>query len=282
MPEKNKPASTHEDDLRAENEVKKLKLEMEFGAQFGSNSSDLPPEVEQQFLDNVLAFEKQYAEREQIKLFDYIGKPDFIPAAQLSDKQMVEESLKLCNLLEENGINVSVLAEYPDEVRLLYTFVTEELFDHEIDNMRLPGWTLNFIYEEFHPNHPYDIRNRCNDFIDYLFRDTYPGGERYDQCVIESSDLIYDESDDRQFKRMLSPTLTHYFEAFPTRTLEEFEINSLENDNEFGLVKFTIKYNVFTETKENLSFCGNGQFVLIQEYGWWMIKKADMPGLEIH
>lgn len=281
MPEKNKPATTHEDHLRAENEVKKLKLEMEFGAQFGTNSSDLPPEIEQQFLDNVLAFEKQYAEREQIKLFDYIGKPDFIPASQLTDKQMVEESLKLCNLLEENGINVSVLAEYPDEVRLLYTFVTEELFDHEIDNMRLPGWTLNFIYEEFHPNHPYDIRNRCNEFIDYIFRDTFPGEERFDKCVISCSDLIYDESDNSEFKRMISPTLSNYFDAFPTRILEEFEIISLENDEEFGLVKFTITYNVFTETKENLSFSGNGQFVLIQEYGWWMIKKVDMPGLEI-
>ena len=81
---------------------------------------------------------------------------------------------------------------------------------------------------------------------------------------------------------MLSPTLSNYFDAFPTRDFDEFEITSLENDDEFGLVKFTIKYNVFTETKENLTFSGNGQFVLIQEYGWWMIKKVDMPGLEIH
>jgi len=282
MPEKNKPAITHDDDLRAENEVKKLKLEMEYGAQFGLNSTALPPEIEQQFLDNVIAFEKLYADKEQIKLFDYIGKPDFIPAAHLTDEQMVEAHLKLCNLLEENGIVVGVLAEYSGEVRLLYTFITEELFDHAIDNMRLPGWTLNFIYEEFHPNHPYDIRNRCNEFIDYIFRDSYPGGERYDQCVIESSDLLYDESDDSKFKRMLSPALTNYFEAFPTRTLEDFEITSLENDNEFGLVKFSLKYNVFTETKENLEFTGNGQFVLTQEFGWWMIKKVDMPGLELH
>jgi len=100
--------------------------------------------------------------------------------------------------------------------------------------------------------------------------------------VIESSDLLNDESDESKFKRMLSPALTHYFEAFPTRTLENFEITSIENDNEFGLVKFTLKYNVFTETKENLEFTGNGQFVLTQEHGWWMIKKVDMPGLEIH
>ena len=119
-------------------------------------------------------------------------------------------------------------------------------------------------------------------FIDYIFRDAFPGEERFDKCVISCSDLIYDESDDSEYKRMLSPTLSNYFDAFPTRDLDEFEITSLENDDEFGLVKFTIKYNVFTETKENLTFSGNGQFVLIQEYGWWMIKKVDMPGLEIH
>jgi len=149
MPEKNKPAITHDDDLRAENEVKKLKLEMQYGAQFGLNSTDLPPEIEQQFLDNVLAFEKQYAEKEQIKLFDYIGKPDFKPAAQLTEEQMVDEHLKLCNLLEENGIVVGVLAEYSDELRMLYTFITEELFDHAIDNMRLPGWTLILFMRSF-------------------------------------------------------------------------------------------------------------------------------------
>lgn len=282
MPEKNKPVFTQDDELRAENEVKKLKLELQHGAQFGMNSAELPPEIEKQFLDNVLAFEKQYAENVQVKLYDFIGRPPFIPAGQLSDVQIVEESLKLCNLLAENGIEVSLLAEYPDEVRLLYTFVTEELFEHEIDNVRLPGWTLNFIYEEFHPNHPYDIRRRCDEFIEYLFRDEFPGAERSDKFYIESSDLVSDENNDSPFKRMVSPTLSNFFDAFPDRTLGEFEITTLENDNEFALVKFRINYTVHTESKEILQFSGNGQFVLSCKYEWWQIRKVDMPGLELH
>jgi len=39
---------------------------------------------------------------------------------------------------------------------VIYKFITEELFDHEMDDIMLPGFVHHFIYEEFHPNHEYD------------------------------------------------------------------------------------------------------------------------------
>ncbi len=279
MPKKNETNVSHAEELRAENEVKKLKLEIQHGAEFIISPSEIPPDIEGAFLDNVLAFEKQFAERTQISLFEYVGKPNFLSADNLTIDKLKEESIRLVELLEENGIVVNVLAEYPDKMQLIYRFITEELFVELIDNMRLPGWTLNFIYEEFHPNHVYDIERRCNDFIAYIFRQEYPGAERFDEFVFESSDLILNENSPH--KKKLSATLTHFFEAFPQRALLKFKLDTPEHDETIAFVNFEVDYNATTELKETLHFKGNGKFVLECDHAWWVIKKVDMPGLAL-
>ena len=48
----------------------------------------------------------------------------------------------------------------------LYRFTTEELFQHEIDNISIPGMVSNFIYDEFYPDHEYDnTRHAVDDCI---------------------------------------------------------------------------------------------------------------------
>ncbi len=66
-------------------------------------------------------------------------------------------------LMHQNRLELDILGEYPD--RLIYTFITEELFDHEMDDLQLPGYTTNFCYEEFHPNHELDIKQRIIEFL---------------------------------------------------------------------------------------------------------------------
>ena len=48
--------------LRKENEEKRQKLSEEYGAVFGgmSGNTELPPEIESQFLDNIMAFEDNW------------------------------------------------------------------------------------------------------------------------------------------------------------------------------------------------------------------------------
>lgn len=281
MPNKNNPEISPEDVLRAENEVKKLRLEIEQGAIFGGQFNEIPPEVEKQFLDNIFAFEKQYAENVQISVYDFIGRPEFQKCDQLSDEQIHIELEKYYGLLNQNNLCLDVLADYENEERLIYAFITEELFSHLVDDIRIPGWMCNFIYEEFHPNHSYDINNRCDEFIEYIFRDKYPGDDRFDEFIIQCSDMIREENDPAKYPKKISPALSNYFNAFPVRNLNSFKINSLEFDKEFGFVKFSIDYDAETESKEKINFKGNGQFVLICEYDYWVIKKVDMPGLEI-
>ncbi len=52
---------------------------------------------------------------------------------KLSDSEVKEELKKIMKLLDERNINLAVLGEY--EPRIIYCFITEELFEHETDDM---------------------------------------------------------------------------------------------------------------------------------------------------
>jgi hypothetical protein len=52
---------------------------------------------------------------------------------------------------------------------ILCRFIIEELFQHEMDGICIPGMTFHFIYEEFHPKSRLDIKR----VIDYFFPDLY-------------------------------------------------------------------------------------------------------------
>jgi hypothetical protein len=148
-----------EEKLKVENEFLKMKLMLEQGAVFGGSESKdvtLPPEIENQFLNNVMAFEKQFEEHKTIKVFDKIGRPQhFKPVAKISDGEIAEAWTKLSDHLNDHGIDLDVCS--PNiSVRELYRFATEELFEQEMDDIGMPGWTTNFIYDEFHPDPVYD------------------------------------------------------------------------------------------------------------------------------
>jgi hypothetical protein len=146
-----------EEKLKAENEFLKMKLMLEQGAHFGGDGETrLPAELENEFLKNVMAFEKQYEERKTIKLFDKIGRPQqFKPVNEIPGSEIDKAWNDLSNYLSEQGIHLDVCS--PNiSARELYRFTIEELFDHEMDDMNLPGWSTNFIYDEFHPNPVYE------------------------------------------------------------------------------------------------------------------------------
>ena len=53
----------------------------------------------------------------------------------------------------------------------MYRFTTEELFEHEIDDMNLPGLMSCFTYDEFYPDHKYDnTRYAVEDCIGLILR----------------------------------------------------------------------------------------------------------------
>ena len=142
--------------LKAENDFLKMKLMLEHGAIMSASDGDIPDEIENEFLNNIIAFEKEFEKRKTVRIFDAIGCPiHFRPVAEISDNDIEEAWNQLRQCLNEHGIDLGACS--PNiTTRELYRFTVEELFDHEMDEINAPGWLTQFIYDEFHPDHVYD------------------------------------------------------------------------------------------------------------------------------
>lgn len=148
-----------EERLKAENDFLKMKLMLEHGAKFSESEPSqppLPPQMENDFLNYVMAFEEQSKHPKYIKVFDRIERPGFFkPVAEIPDAQIVAEWEKLQDYLYRYHITLDVCS--PNiSIKELYRFTTEELFDHEMNDINVPGMITNFIYDEFHPDPVYD------------------------------------------------------------------------------------------------------------------------------
>src|SRR5262245_37630724 len=113
--------------LRRRNNILKKKIEGMSGIYESINP--LPPEIENQFLENVIAFEEQYQNKPKLQtVFKKIGKPGgFKPVVEIPDKQIEQEWNELYHYLLEHGIDLQVCSPNIGP-RELYRFATEELF----------------------------------------------------------------------------------------------------------------------------------------------------------
>lgn len=247
--------------LRAENAAKQMKLLMQYGMDFSTapGSKELPPEIEGQFLDSVGQFEEQYQNAKQVSLFDFIGKPEFRKEASIPQNEIKLELDKLEQILADNGIGVDSICEV--EVREMYRFITEELFLHEMDDMRMPGWMTHFTYEEFHPNHEYDIREHSTEFI---------------------NSFLNKESDYYKHYLTNEAEANKWFESFRNSfssfSLAQFDIQSLEFDSEIGTVWFTIDFEgTIDGGNETQSYTGQGEIRLRYVFEYWCIDTVVFP-----
>lgn len=162
-----------EERLKAENEFLKMKLMLENGARFEKteDGAHLSPQVENEFLNYINAFEKQSRDPRYIKVFDKIERPaHFRPVGEIPDNEMEAAWEMLQEYLSRYQINLDVCS--PNiSVRELYRFTTEELFEHEMSDMNIPGMMHGFIYDEFYPDHRYDnTRYAVDDCIAYILK----------------------------------------------------------------------------------------------------------------
>src|SRR6187402_1160739 len=90
------------EDIRVENNILKLKMMAEFGAEFGG-CNEIPPELEQAFLQRVLAFETQHATGKRVPIYEFLGKPDFVKESDLGDEAIMIELERIQHLMMEQG-----------------------------------------------------------------------------------------------------------------------------------------------------------------------------------
>ncbi len=154
-----------------ENKKKRKELEEQFGMEFMETSDDADPEIINQFLNNVQAFEEAWESAENKKVAELIGCTEFKKIENLAPDELESEIELILDMYEEHNINISVLEKDDVTDEEFYRFLTEELPGHETEFLPIDGMTLNFIYEEFHPNDRLDARDTIEWFFSAFFND---------------------------------------------------------------------------------------------------------------
>ncbi|CAN5357640.1 hypothetical protein BH09BAC3_BH09BAC3_09650 [soil metagenome] len=263
-----------EDDLRASTELLRLKLEMDYNMKI-SHTSELPPEIENKWLSNIYNFEEQYKNSKPTKVRELIGNPFFPASEELNDLQIREQLARVMGLLEEKHIALDCCCEYED--RVIYKFIVEELFDHETDNFSLEGMTWHFIYEEFHPNHKYDLNRYATQFMDTLL--TRKWDEEYD---------VYKLAKTIQFrgKELPQKTISSMILAFQAAhnffEVEEVTVEGIDIylANKIGRVNGTIRYISYPKEDTPRKFLGPFVINFVFDATDWDICGIDIPGFE--
>jgi hypothetical protein len=248
--------------IEQENEFKKIKIELEHDAVFFENDkTNLPPEVESQFLDYITNFENKFKDVKTTTVYEKIGKPSYIEANLLNNLEIELELERIETIMANHNLVLDVLCDYENEERLIYSFITEQLFNEEISDIDIPGMITNFIYEEFHPNNESDIKKGCFDFIN-MFLDI--DNDLYIRYHYEDATNHIE--------------LNNFRNLFQVLKIENFKFHSLIINEENAKANFYIDFHgIFKQTDLKINYSGNGEIIFKHEYGYWNVQNVSLP-----
>jgi hypothetical protein len=144
-------------------QAKRDTLHDKYGMEFEYTDSRLPPDVENEWLDQVLEFERQFEQARSITVRERIGDPPLQPLNDLPLYAVGEAVTTLLDLLADHGIAVDFLGDV-DDIEA-YRYLTEELLDEEMDDIRIDGMVLHFT----HSTPEYDVQMWVENFVLDLF-----------------------------------------------------------------------------------------------------------------
>lgn len=273
-----KPAT--QEQLREENDFLKMKLMLERGAKFGNagnagNDEGLPPEIENDFLNHVIEFEKQWENSVYIKVFDKIGRPShFIPADQIPDEKIEEAWAELSAHLHQHSITLDVCSPNVS-AREMYRFTIEELFEHEMQDINIPGMISGFIYDEFHPDIAYDnTRTAVNCIEDILSKEPLEWVHHYARKEIQLNEHHLPSLDD------LKLVVNRYKEAYDSLVVDDIHVADCIIDNADSSVSGTYALTAITGC-ETFQLSGNWKAIFKQdsEFLDWSIVEIILEGI---
>lgn len=259
------------------NEKKKEDLRKQFGMSFEGHSGELSPQAEGEWLDYVTEFERQFENARQISVRERIGNPGLIPLADIPDSDLAAELERIFELLDQNNIAVDFIHEQDD--REMYRFITEELLDEMTDDIRIPGMTSHFIYEEFHPNDKDDITHGLEEFLYALFKEELKDRESMSYYTI-SQEKMHDARGEPVSLEEFKVLVGDFYEAHPFVTDYSFEIKNIAIQGDDGAVQAQIVWHgIPKDEKVIVKHEGLSNFKLARSvYGGWDIVQAGIPG----
>lgn len=260
------------EDLQFDNEFRKLKLSAETGAIF-SGSGQLPPDLEKEWLDYIEYFNREDHDREITTVYDFIGRPSF--EKNVPDEKIEEALDDLLNYMYNNNVQLSTLTEVP--AQRLYSFIIEELFLQEVDNFRVKDMHNCFIYEEFHPNHEYNMKHSCEQFFHDLFK-----GDFDFQLTVSFSDSFKAVSGKPVTEKQLKYIFECFCLSYGNIELKKLSFGSVDIKEERAVLHVDIDWEGDIKSANVRDhYSGTGVVEFIYEYGFWYICGINVPGLVI-
>ena len=270
---------SEEEKLKAENDFLKMKIMLEHGGDFGApenQNAELSPEIENQFLNNIIEFEKQFQQRKTTTVYKKIGEPKhFKPVSKIPDDRIEDEWNKLADYMQQYDVDLS--ASSPKiTARELYRFTTEELFKHEIDDMNIPGMMSGFIYDEFYPDYEYDNTRYAIDDCIKLILSTEP----LDFLMWFAKENIKLNNHYNLTEEQLKEIVNSFKNKFDDVELKEIEHVSCDLKQENCKVTGTYE-TVFVFDNKPVTVKGNWLVEFILHNDYWSIVNVQIEGMEL-
>jgi len=258
---------------RALNEAKKRELKEKYGADFSNGESKLPPEMEADWLHYIEEFERQYQNAEQVTVREFIGNPTIKPLADIPPEELQSELDRVLDVMAEHNVGLDFLCEV--SLQEQYRFITEELFNEEMDDMRIEGMNHNFIYEEFHPNDEYDAKMFSKNFLDYLFN-------RDREFIMHTlaKDELYDPGGNAITPDQMRSSIEAFFEKIATISSSNIDVTQCVVEGDYAVVKYNTDWTGFEAgTMKRVAASGEARLRMKRSpYGGWDVVQASVPG----
>lgn len=269
------PKPRTDEELHSENEFLLSRIREEFGAEEIHFGSDCPPEVRNEFLNSIIQFEAGFnREIPQITVFERIGSPHFIDSKYLTDEGVEAEYNRLQELLFDNNLVLESI--YEKGPRILYRFLTEELFQHEIDNLQGGGFYTHFCYEEFHPNAEEDLKEYTAEFINEIINQNMPAEFNHlNQAVMSKAGIVLTA-------QQAHSKIEAFYNDFHSLVLHNLSISTVRIEEDLAFVDFVISYTAEMRDGDTTGIEGDGCLTFIRKHDhFWFINQFNFPGLYI-
>jgi hypothetical protein len=264
--------------LRIENEFIKMKLKAQFGDQFQiiGNPNDIPPELENKFLKDMILMEESYRNADLIPILEKIGNPVLKDRRSLTKKQLKQEVEKLIELIECNDLHIA-FTDGPYEDAVVYDFLVNEFVKLQVEKEIMAGMTRNYIYEEFHPNHKAEVARLSVRFLkSWTTKDLNALQHTWHETLMAPKRIVYTQE-------QLAEKIGNIFDSFEKFENAEYSITDMQfdiHDDEvtgMGSTEGHISFDGIMTNGEMVHFSGNYKLFYSFEHGFWNVFYFIMP-----
>jgi len=265
----------NDENLRMENEFLQLKLKAELGAETFI-SGNFSPEIENEFLKNIFAFENSISNAPIKNIFELLDKPEYAPATELDDNAIELALEALFVLMKKKQIALEFSGSYDNRTK--YTFIIEEFFKETVSDTMIPGMIWHFTYEEYHPNPKLNIENKTISFISAWIQQkiTNDYHDLTETFIMPNGQIFRKDEIVKEIKSMCK-SFPEFKDCLYKIDKVDFE---LHNNIGMGFAEGIVKYNAISRNQEKIAIEGQFKLYFTKEFNSWSIFYFIFPGFE--